>query len=223
MKLRAIHLKDHPKLGNLSVEFHQNGKIDEAVFLFGGCCAGKTLLLDLATACWAASTERGWQCYVLRDCRARIDFEVGGELAMCQIEGDKITGSPLLKSKIDFEGRSGLLLRYGRVDPSEFGFGRSGGETAGTQSMYFPIQDLIVNGGIKDGIVLIDDFDTGLDYADQKAYWAYLWKHYRSLGCQMIVTGRRGLGVCREIGLLHRENPIDLVLEDIKEWQSRQH
>lgn len=205
MKLRAVHLRDHPALGNLSLEFRTEGRVDDACWLVGGSGSGKSLVALIAAMGWGASMRKGGLPLALNGARARVDFEIGGEVAICQAQDGLVTGSPLLHEKwgqLPLMENSLLHYDYRRV----MGAG-SRDQPLGVRSVS-PILADLNRGGIRDSVVVIDDFDLGLDAGDQRAFWAHLWKHHRSQGNQLIVTAKRGLGLAREIALERRENVV---------------
>lgn len=216
MKLRAVHVREHPRLGDLSVEFRStDGKVDEACWLVGGCGSGKTMLTDMVAWAWGCALKNHGFSHLIKECRVRVDFEVGGEIAVCDSgEYGRFGASPLLGGKIDLKGMKNLVLKYGRERLNQ-GAIRSDDGCTGVEAVY-PLLDDISKGVVTDSVILVDDFDLGLDITDQKLFWSYLWKHHRSMGNQLIATGRRSMGFAREIMLPMRENPIELALERIK-------
>ncbi len=214
MRLRAVHLRGHPSLGDLSVEFRTEDRVDEGCWLVGGCGSGKTLVTDIAAMAWGSAALNRELPYAVRDCRVRVDFEINGEIAVCQSEGDRFGVSPLLRGKIDKEAGKHMLMRYGQERLNSNVFFGVPGESAGVGACY-PILADLSNGNVSDSVILIDDFDLALDSQDQKVLWSHLWKHHRSQGNQLIVTARRSLGLCREIQLWTRQNPVELALKSL--------
>lgn len=208
MKIRSVYIYGHKRLGDVTIDFRETNGVAEGLWLVGGCGAGKTFVTECIASAWGSGALNRSLPYEVQDCRVRVDFDVKGSVAVCQADNGRFSGSPMLR--IDSGSRSGLVLHYGmdRVN----GFKGS----SGVRSVQAIIQDL-ANGGITDSVILIDDFDLGLDSGDQKLFWSYLWRNYNSGGNQLIVTGKRGLGLVREIVLPVRENPIDLALMALNE------
>lgn len=215
MKIRSIHLKDHERLGNVSVSMMVGGQVGEVGIIVGGCGSGKSLLLGGAAYGWAGvSLRRGTASgYSVDSGRLRVDLECEGEVGYVDIEGDRLSGSPIFARKK--EPHRNLILYY---DFRRLQCARSPEpRPLGVNVIEDIVTDVLSQSPVKDSVILIDDFDLGLDVADQKAFWAFLWKNSRTNNNQMIVSMRKSIGLSGlEFVLPHRENPLDLAMKLVK-------
>jgi len=214
MRIRCVYLRGHPLLGDVTVDMRdETGKAYGAVTLIGGCGVGKTLMSDIAGICWGSSVAGKDLPYSLQGCRGRVEFEVGSEIAIVELEGSRATGSPLLRSTSSIEGRRGVLLKYGLERLGSLGQGIGSSQPLGVRSVHSICSD-ISSGGFSDSVIWVDDLDLGLSVNDQKAFWSYLWKHHRSGGNQLIASLRQDIGLSGHKVLLSGGfNPVEQALK----------
>jgi len=206
-------LRGHPVLGDISIDLSVGGKVIDTGILVGSSGSGKSLLLRSCAFGWgAAAISRGTLTgHSLRGCRVRLNYEIDGEVAVIEMSEDKVTGSPLFHQKRETDRN--LVLFYG-VDRVITHRHRDSEEPMGISSILSIVCDIFVKDSVRDSVILIDDFDLGLDEQSMKLFWAFLWKHHRNLGNQLIVGMRRGIGLSgREIRLPHE---MDILGEAIK-------
>lgn len=205
-------------MGSFSVSFIDEGRIRDQLLLVGGCGAGKSLILDCIAGAWGASISRsGRPIYPLQgNCQVRVDFEINGEVAVISMRGDRADTHSLLMDSWDPVRHFNGVLYYGKERFQRLPTGAMVEvDSAGVMAVWAVLADLHTR-GMRDGVLMIDDFDMGLDSDDQKAFWAHLWRETHSLGMQLVVGTRQGYTLSGfKVKLEKRVDPIQVAMKSL--------
>lgn len=197
MRLRGFHMRDADcKLQDINLEFKEdNGSILNNVCVFGKNGSGKTYMMGCIARAWSAcvlskaSTELPYVAKMLR-----IDFEVKNEIVSLHIRNGIVEkSSTLVKNAEVFVGdeakvRHGIVYyasNRGAVTRSTV---REGMGIAESVALTFPvIYDLHMR-DVTDSVVMVDDWDMGLDVESARNFYSHLVKHTLSKGNQLILS-----------------------------------
>jgi len=213
MRLRGIHLRGHNTLSDISLDFRgDSGVCSPLVCLYGGNGSGKSLLSDLLSLGWASCIRGCDLPFVLDSDFCRLDFEEGSDILSIHIRGDKVDSSNKLVSLFDVTLNRHMVLKYDsqRIQCLPLWTGGGMNRSLGEKALW-PILSDLHQKDIKNSIIVIDDFDLGLDRTSQMDVFRYLRRHHRSKGNQVILLMREKLmnidGLC--IGLVGRQDPLE--------------
>jgi len=213
MRLRGIHLRGHETLPDISLDMRDDsGACSSLVGIHGGCGAGKSLLADLLSLGWASSVQGRRLPFALNGDFCRLDFEESGEILSIHIRGDQVDFSTKLSNLFDATLNRHMVLKYDsqRIQRLPLWTRDSGSQPLGVKALWPIVSDLHQR-EIKNSIIVVDDFDLGLDRIAQAEVFRYLRRHHRSKGNQVILLLREKLlkadGVW--LGLESRQDPLE--------------
>ncbi len=191
MRLRSVHIRGHEKLGNLDVDLTQGtGEIPRAFALIGGNYSGKSLVMDVVRrawlSCWAGKTGIGSYG---GGCTAQVNFEKAGEIFVVRYEGQFIS-NPGLGTRSDYDNRSNMMLWYGSERLGDGDWKSLGARNTGPLLMD---KHSCIKPEVSNSIVLVDDFDAGLDVAAREKFYQALFEYHSGLGNQLVITSRECL------------------------------
>jgi len=213
MHIRSIHIRGHKVLGSFSLDFSHEGKVGSNILLYGGNCSGKTLLLDLISYIYRSIYSSRKPSFEFEGDYCRIDFDYKNEIIPILIRGSEVEGvhkiAALFGKKSD-----NMILHYKQsllLDLPYDKFSNISYRNLGLRVLYPLLSDLH-NHTIRDSIILIDDFDFGLDSLSVSNLYRYLYSHHGTLGNQLILTSHKSYDLdILGLGLLSRIDPLEVV------------
>jgi len=189
MKLRGFHLRGHSVLGDMSLDFRSvGGVVSSLVGLVGGNGSGKSLVSDMISYGWGGSVLNKRLPVALNADFCRLDFEDSGEILSIHIRGDQVDASTKLAVLFDNSLNRNMVLKYDsqRVSNLPLWTKMAGNQSLGVRAIWPIISDLHEK-NVSDSIIVIDDFDIGLDRVSQYGLFKHLRNHYRSKRNQLIL------------------------------------
>lgn len=197
MRLRGFHLRDaEANIQDINLEFKEDdGSILNNVCVFGRNGSGKTYMLGCIARAWSAcvlSKASAELPYVAK--MLRIDFEVNNEIVSLHMRNGIVEkSSTLVKNAEVFVGdeakvRHGIVYyASGRGSVSRSTV-RSGTQLSDSVSVTFPVVYDLHMRDVTDSIVMIDDWDLGLDAESSRNFYSHLVKHTLSKGNQLVLS-----------------------------------
>lgn len=209
MKIRSLLLRGHKSIPDISLSLTREEQISPITIIQGGNGSGKSLALNLLALSWISSIKSSKPSWTFEGDLARIDFEHENEILPVHIRGENVETHPKLKSLFDAQKNEHLVLKYDIQRLLRLPDWSEAGNTG--KCAVLPLLSDIHNQGIRNSIVLIDDFGDGLDVEARMTLYRYLRRHYMSSGNQMVMTVRDGWGGGTDAlirVLEHREDPV---------------
>ncbi len=178
MKIRRINLSGGVFGNRYTLDFNNNGNIDDIIGISGGHKTGKTLITKLISNIYSLSVRpknslalhknvtTGFNGY-----RCEIEFEDYNGISVGVLENNTLI-QPLKINNIEIDDKkfnNGLLV-YDSLDRV---CNRNNNSLSIREKMIIPIiNDL--NNSITNSIVIIDDIDFGLDIKDSSKFIFFL-------------------------------------------------
>jgi len=225
MKLRGIHIRGKSSLRDISLDFMtEDGEMLPQSILRGNLGTGKTLILQLVAAAWSRSVLSHPNLEMALDAdMVRVDFQVGAEIASVHIRNGRIEPSDVLARAADVEvGEGGQRVHHGIV---YYSVARGGyveftnlerSVPDGIQRCLPVIYDLQMR-DIRDSVVLIDDWDMGLDDSARKSFYNHISRHAHNSGNQLILSSAaKAPGFFPSRGIHELEGGLDIISECLK-------
>jgi len=195
MKLRGIHIRGKNASSDISLDFMDDeGKLVEQCLLRGNLLSGKTLLCHLISSAWSSSILSSPNLELDVDAEmVRIDFSVGHEISSVHIRNGHIEPSSLLAKHSDVSiGDSpsvhGGVLYYSSLRENYMEYANAAYMGSGGVNRCLPVIYDLQMKEIKDSVIIIDDWDLGLDAVTAKSFYTFVSSHAHSGGNQLILT-----------------------------------
>ena len=195
MKLRGIHIRAKNASSDISLDLMDNeGKLVEQCLLRGNLLSGKSLICHLVSSSWSSSILSHSNLDLGLDIEmVRVDFVVGSEIVSVHIRNGLIEPSSLLAKAGDvcIGDRAhvhGGVLYYSSLRENYMEYVNAEYHGSGAINRCLPIIYDLQMKDIKDSIILIDDWDLGLDAASAKLFYTFISSHSHSGGNQLILT-----------------------------------
>ncbi len=186
MKIRSVHLKGHSVLGDISVDVRgEDGVVPRSFGIWGGTGTGKTLLFKMIRAAWTKSVLGRDDYELYPGATGYVTFEADDEVYLVRVQDGVAEGNAGLGKLSNLEKIQHCLTPYGsnRIGHS------SEKQSLGERNVYWLMRDALWSGVARDSIVLVDDFDVGLDSFSRERVYYELFKLHGALGNQVILTG----------------------------------
>lgn len=216
MKLRSVYVKGHGVVGDISVDVRgEDGLVPRSFGIWGDTGTGKSLVFKMIRAAWMKSVSGRDDCELWPGVSGYVTFEVEDEVFLVRVQDGIVEGNPGLGKLSNIEKVQHCLAAYG--DNRIWGVLEK--QTLGERNVYWLMRDAMRSGVARDSIILVDDFDMGLDSGLREKVYAELFKIHASLGNQVILTGRSPVeAIGRYVTLNGREDDWLLGLrEKLKE------
>jgi hypothetical protein len=198
MKIRGIYIKGiECGLDDISLDFRrESGGVHQCSLIHGLNGSGKSYLLDSVSQCWGACVleKRHSDMPFISD-MFRVDFDIGTRIVSLHMRRGNLDKSRTLSEVCEQNfktnsfrncviyydrNRSGLAYTYGGIkNPS-----------TSTTSVYATLYDMH-HRDVRDSVILIDDWDMGLDKESAYSYYREITKNAGSKGNQVILTSSR--------------------------------
>jgi len=197
MQIRGIHIRGKNALKDISLEFMDDeSRILKQCLIQGSNGSGKTFIFESIARGWSSSIlERSSnECGLLAE-MVRVDYEVPGEIASVHIRSGRLERSSILAKHADVAVvESGGHVRHGitfydlkRLRLVEQTLDGGSSLPTGVQSVLPILHDLHVR-DVSDSVVMIDDWDCGLDSSSRAEFYKYLVRHTHSKNNQLLLS-----------------------------------
>lgn len=179
LKVRSVRCKGAPGLGNQDLKF----KSADIVLVYGENGCGKSLLCKAVCDAFAASVSRVGESSLPGEWV--IEFDVGNEIGSVSIKKGQVDRLQMLKRAAQMDQKAeNCVLAYGASRISG-----SGEMAMGLRSVHAVLHDLHLK-ELRNNVVIIDDFDSFLSFANKVLWFDHLRRNLGSKGCQLILTVR---------------------------------
>lgn len=196
MFLRGYHLRGSKVLDDLSLEFRGDDSSSlNIVYLFGRNGSGKSYIMGSIARSWSGSVLSGGSLDLpyIAD-MLRIDYELGSEICGVHIRGGRLEKSSSLAKHSDISVGDSPHVKNGIVYYSCDRLGvtrstvRGGTQLSDSVCFTFPVLYDLHMRDIRDSIIMIDDWDRGLDSESSRNFYTHLVRHTLSKGNQLILS-----------------------------------
>lgn len=186
MKLRSVHVKGHPMLGDITVDVRgEDGVVPRVFGIWGATGTGKTLISKMIRSAWMSSVSDRIDYELYSGLSGYVTFEAGEEVMVVRVEGGVVQGNEGLRGYTKLEKREHCVVHYGKDRVWS-----SGKRTLGEAGLYWIFRDALWSGAVRDSVVLIDDFDLGLDSISREKAYEAVFQLHAPLGNQLILLSR---------------------------------
>jgi hypothetical protein len=146
----------------------------------------------------------------------RLDFEHDNEILSIHIRGDRADASTKLAALFDSALNRHLILKYDhqRAGNLPLWTREKGGQPFGV-NVVWPILSDLHKKDVRNSVVLVDDFDMGLDRTSQLALFKHLRRHYGSKNNQLILMMKEKIGKADGVWL-ELEGGINVIEESMQ-------
>lgn len=196
MRLRGYHIRGSGTISDMNLEFRdEDSRSLNTVYIFGKNGSGKTFILSSIAHAWSHSVLTGGSSelpYVAD--MLRIDYELGNEICGVHIRRGRLDKSSALAKRSDIGVGDNPHVNNGLVYYSSDRAGlsrstvRGGMQISESVCNVFPIIYDLHHRNLRDSIILIDDWDKGLDEDSKKSFYSHLSRHALSRGNQLILS-----------------------------------
>lgn len=222
MKVRGIYVKGFENgMSDISLEMRDSDRsLLNVVLLNGLNGSGKTFLLSAIADSWGYSVLSGTKGELPYSCKLlRIDFDMGNEICSLHIRNGNLEKSTTMARVSEISLGEKPFIRNGvvfysvdRVQSVRNTIENGQGLSDSVCHVYAILYDLYKR-EIRDSILLIDDWDRGLDVEAAKAFYLQVTKHALSRNNQVILSSSRVPGNYISersvVKLEGRVNPVD--------------
>lgn len=218
MKLRSVYVKGHGVVGDLSVDVRgEDGVVPRSFGIWGETGTGKSLVFKMIRAAWMKSVLGRDDYELWPGASGYVTFEVDDEVFLVRVQDGVAEGNAGLGKLSNLEKVQHCLTSYGdnRI------WSESGKKTLGERNVYWLLRDAMMSGVARESIVLVDDFDVGLDSFSRERVYYELFKIHGALGNQVILTGINSVSAIQRYVTLNGRKG-DWVL-DLREKLKMQH
>jgi hypothetical protein len=195
MKLRGLHIRGSKDIEDQSLEFKDSeGSTLNMIHVFGRNGSGKSYI--------AGAIARGWSGSVLGNSPTelpyvadmiRMDFEVGTEIVALHIRRGNLEKSSTLSKAAEVSVgdkpfvKNGIIYYSSNRGVVTRSTVRSGSLLSDSVSNCFPpLYDFTMR-EIRDSVVIIDDWDMGLDVESSSSFYGKLVRNALSKGNQLVL------------------------------------
>lgn len=197
MKIRAVHMRGQETgIRDINLEFRdEKRRIFPSILLVGENGSGKTFLFS--------ALARAWQCCMREQSRTdtpyiadmlRFDFEVESKIAGLYIRKGVVERSSTLASFAEISSGDNPGIKNGIVyyssDRSAISRSslQSGSDLPESTCSVFPVIYDLHQRNISQSVILIDDWDRGLDPKSAKQFYLHLSRHALSKDNQLVLS-----------------------------------
>lgn len=224
MKFRGIHIRGLETIDDISLDFRDSkSRTSDLIGLVGGNGSGKSLIAEMMSMGWGASLQDRCLPYRLRADFCRLDFEHDNEMLSIHIRGDQVDASSKLAALFDVNSSRHMVLKYdyNRLNKLPIWAKKRGRHSSGVNVLWPMLSDLHTK-DVRDSIIIIDDFELGLDAKGKMDLFRYMRRHHGSKGNQVIMMMREKIEKADGlwIGLEGRIDPIELAMQRFSEDKS---
>lgn len=184
MRIRKVNLEWEGSSINLDFR-GASGYVEDVVGIYGRNLSGKTLVQHLIITMWLTglgivkSSEGSWILDKLKS-DGFVEFDNDGEITVGIMKSGKIVQKPVVRMLQRATEVDGGILSYfsdRRID--DWG-GRA----------IVPIITDMSGGGVRNSVIIIDDFDLGLDCFSAREFLGWLLRKSLERNNQLIVMSR---------------------------------
>ncbi len=196
MRLRGYHIRGSKDIEDTNLEFKDSdGNILNIVMLFGKNGSGKSYIMSSIARGWSSSVLSGGSTelpYVAD--MLRIDYEVGREICGVHIRRGRLDKSATLAKAADVSVGDKPHVKNGIVYYSAERTGvtrstvRRGSQLSESVCSVFPVVYDLHMRDVRDSVILVDDWDRGLDDESRKSFYTHLTRHALGKGNQLVLA-----------------------------------
>ena len=196
MRLRGYHLRGSNDVEDFNFDFKgEDHSPLNVVYIFGKNGSGKSYILGSIARSWSGSILSGSSTDLsyIAD-MLRIDYELGTDICSVHIRRGSLETSSTLAKFADIDVGENPHIKNGVIYYSSNRLVitrstvRGGSNFPGSTCSVFPIIYDLHMRGIRDSVILIDDWDQSLDKESRKSFYTHLTRHAFSKGNQVILT-----------------------------------
>jgi len=196
MKLRGYHIRGCDVISDMNLEFRDaSAGILDVVMLFGGNGSGKSFILGSIARAWSSSILTGGSVELpyVSDL-LRIDYELSNEIIGVHIRRGRLDKSSALAKGAEVivgdkpRVKNGIVYyssNRGIISRSTI---RGGFGLCDSICNIFPIIYDLHMRDVRDSIIMVDDWDMGLDEDARKGFYNHLVRHSSGRNNQVILS-----------------------------------
>ena len=214
MRVRGVYIRGHKYLPDLQVNFQQFDGTEShgtewVTSILGPNGSGKSIISQAIACAFAGSVrEEGAPCTVSADL-VRVDFEVDNAVIAAQSFRGRFDRHSAIAARFDSKGKHGVLM----YDRNRLAMDVPGNYT-GLKVVVPILADLHLR-SLEDSVVVIDDFDLGLDASLRGKFFKHLRSHLRPRRNQLILTAREKIGEMYEVVLPEGRDVMEDAMREV--------
>lgn len=196
MRLRGYHVRGSSAIEDVNLEFRDSSSNPlNIVLLLGKNGSGKTYILGSIARTWSNSvlTSGTQEIPYIAD-MMRIDYEMGNEICSVHVRRGRLEKSSTLAKYADVNVgdnphvKNGIVYYSSDRGTMSRSTVRNGTQLNESVSLVFPILYDLHMRDIRDSVILIDDWDKGLDEDGRKGFYSHMVRHILSKGNQLVLS-----------------------------------
>lgn len=194
MRLRGYHIRGSSAVSDMNLEFRDSESNPlGVVLLLGKNGSGKSYILGSIARAWSNSVLTGGSSELLYVAdMLRIDYEVGNEICGVHVRRGHLERSSTLAKVAEIgDGsrvRNGVVYYSGDRSVLTRNTVRGGTQLSESVSLVFPVVYDLHMRDVRDSIILVDDWDRGLDEEGRRGFYNHMVRHVLGKGNQLILS-----------------------------------